>query len=73
MEIMSLLYKDRKDIVTSVEIKKQYGSNTLIFDFSADCGKFGTDEMLDGYTLTPERLLEILQSSEIITDEENYS
>jgi len=28
---------------------------------------------LDGYTLTPERLLEILQSSEIITDEENYS
>jgi hypothetical protein len=62
-----------KDIVTSVEIKKQYGSNTLTFDFSADCGKFGTDEMLDGYTLTPERLLEILQSSEIITDEENYS
>ena len=24
-------------------------------------------------TLTPKRLLEILQSSEIITDEENYS
>ena len=69
--IMSLLYKDIKDVITSVDIKEEDGKIT--FDFSADCGKFGTDEMLDGYTLTPERLLEILQSSEIITDEENYS
>jgi hypothetical protein len=29
--------------------------------------------MLDGYTLTPERLLEILQEREDITDEENDS
>ena len=68
---MSLLYKDRKDIITSVDIKQVDGK--VVLDFSADCGKFGTDEMLDGYTLTPKRLLEILQSSEIITDEENYS
>ena len=68
---MSLLYKDRKDVITSVDIKRVDGK--VVLDFSADCGKFGTDEMLDGYTLTPERLLEILQSSEIITDEENYS
>ena len=68
---MSLLYKDRKDVITSVAIKQVDGK--VVLDFSADCGKFGTDEMLDGYTLTPERLLEILQSSEIITDEENYS
>jgi hypothetical protein len=68
---MSLLYKDRKDVITSVDIKQVDGK--VVLDFSADCGKFGTDEMLDGYTLTPKRLLEILQSSEIITDEENYS
>ena len=68
---MSLLYKDRKDVITSVDIKQVDGK--VVLDFSADCGKFGTDEMLDGYTLTPKRLLEILESSEIITDEENYS
>ena len=68
---MSLLYKDRKDITTFVEIENVNGVVKL--EFSADCGKFGTDEMLDGYTLTPERLLEILQEREDITDEENDS
>jgi len=68
---MSLLYKDSKDVTTSVEIKQEVGK--IILDFSADCGKFGTDEMLDGYTLTPGRLLEILQSSDTITDNENDS
>ena len=68
---MSLLYKDRKDVITSVDIKQVDGK--VVLDFSADCGKFGTDEELDGYTLTAERLLMILQHSEIITDEENYS
>ena len=69
--IMSLLYKDIKDVITSVDIKEK--DRKIILDFSADCGKFGTDEMLDGYTLTPKRLLEILQSREDITDEENDS
>jgi hypothetical protein len=68
---MSLLYNDPKDIKTSCNIKQVDGK--IILDFSADCGKFGTDEMLDGFTLTPERLLEVLQSSKIITDDENYS
>lgn len=68
---MSLLYKDPKDIKISCDVSQVDGK--IILNFSADCGKFGTDEMLDGYTLTAERLLEILQSSEIITDEENYS
>ena len=68
---MSLLYKDKKDMTTVVSIENVNGVVKL--EFSADCGKFGTDEMLDGYTLTPERLLMILQHSEIITDEENYS
>jgi len=39
-------------------------------DFTSDCGKFGTDEMLDGYVLTPERLLQILQDRDDYTDDE---
>ena len=68
---MSLLYKDPKEVKTTCEIKQEDGK--IVIDFWADCGKFGTDEGLDGYTLTAERLLMILQHSEIITDEENYS
>ena len=68
---MSLLYKDKKDMTTVVSIENVNGVVKL--EFSADCGKFGTYEMLDGYTLTAERLLMILQHSEIITDEENYA
>ena len=69
---MSLLCKYKKDVITSLEIRHISG-NKVVLSFSADCGKFRTDEMLDRYTLTAERLLEVLQHSEIITDEENYS
>jgi hypothetical protein len=65
---MSLLYKDKKDMTTFVEIENVNGVVKL--EFSSDCGKFGTDEILDGYTLTPERLLEILQEHENYTDDE---
>lgn len=68
---MSLLYKKTEDIKTTVRYDKV--DDKIVLDFSADCGKFGTDEMLDGYTLTPERLLQILQEREDITDDENYS
>jgi len=68
---MSLLYKDSKDVTIEVCIALIEGK--IVLDFSSDCGKFGTDEMLDGYTLTPKRLLEILQDREDITDEENDS
>jgi hypothetical protein len=68
---MSLLYKDSKDVTIAVSLALIEGK--IVLDFSSDCGKFGTDEMLDGYTLTPERLLEILQEREDITDEENDS
>ena len=68
---MSLLYKDPKDIKISCDVSQVDGK--IILNFSADCGKFGTDEMLDGFTLTPERLLEVMQGSKIITDDENYS
>tara|TARA_R110002153_G_scaffold18092_3_gene63480 strand:+ start:561 stop:863 length:303 start_codon:yes stop_codon:yes gene_type:complete len=70
--MMSSLYKKQEDIATSVEIRHISGGK-VVLDFSADSGKFGTDEMLDGYTLTAERLLMVLQHSDIITDEENYS
>jgi len=68
---MSLLYKDEKDVTTTVHVGMREG--TIVLDFSADCGKFGTDEMLDGYTLTPQRLLQILQERKDITDTENDS
>ena len=47
---MSLLYKDSKDVTIGVCIALIEGK--IVLDFSSDCGKFGTDEMLDGYTLT---------------------
>ena len=65
---MSLLYKDPKDVKTTCEIKQEDGK--IVIDFWADCGKFGTDEMLDGYVLTSERLLQILQDRGDYTDDE---
>ena len=50
------------------DIKQE--NNKIVIDFSSDCGKFGTDEMLDGYVLTPERLLQILQDRDDYTDNE---
>jgi hypothetical protein len=65
---MSLLYKDPKDVKTTCEIKQEDGK--IVIGFWADCGKFWTDEMLDRYVLTPERLLQILQDRDDYTDEE---
>jgi hypothetical protein len=65
---MSLLYKDKKDMATFIEIENVNGVVKL--EFSSGCGKFGTDEILDSYTLAPERILEILQEYENYTDEE---
>jgi hypothetical protein len=67
---MSLLYKDKKDIITSLEILKRDSDDPIELTFSADCGKFGTDEILDRYTLTPNRLLQILQDRDDYTEEE---
>jgi hypothetical protein len=64
----NLLYKDPKDVKTTCEIKQEDGK--IFIDFLADCGKFGADEMLDGYVLTPERLLQILQDRDDYTDDE---
>lgn len=59
---MSLLYKDKKDVEYSVDIKQSKGNINLLF--SSDCGKFGTDEILDEHDLTVEQLLHILQESD---------
>lgn len=67
---MGLLYKNKKDVTTSVDFEF-VEDGKIRLEFSADCGKFGTDEMLDGYLLTPKRLLQILQEREDITDIEN--
>ena len=65
---MSLLYKSKKEQTLTCDIKQE--NNRIIIDFGSDCGKFGTYEMLDGYTLTAERLMQILQEREDITDDE---
>lgn len=65
---MSLLYKDPKDVKTTCEIKQEDGK--IVIHFWSDGGKFGAYEMLDGYVLTPERLLQILQDRDDYTDEE---
>jgi len=57
-----MIYKDILDQEVTVEIDKIDG--ILELDFYSDCGKFGTDELLDRYKLTPKRLLEILQNYE---------
>lgn len=65
---MGILYKDEKDVIISVEIKQIDGKIEL--DFTSDCGKFGTDENLAGYKLTPKRLLKILISRDDYSDDE---
>ena len=66
---MSLLYKPKEEQTVSVEFEFVENGKIQI-DFTSDCGKFGTDEMLAGYVLTPERLLQILQDRDDYTDDE---
>ena len=65
---MSLLYKPKEEQVTTCEIKQKDGK--IVLYFYSDCGKFGTDEMLDSYKLTPERLLQILQDRDDYSEDE---
>lgn len=58
---MGILYKESEEVVYEVEITQKDGNINLLF--SNDGGKFGTDEILDEYDLTPLQLLEILQAS----------
>ena len=49
----------------TVNIKQENGR--VVFEFYADCGKFGTEECLDYFDVTPEELLQILQRDEMNT------
>ena len=64
----SLIYKQKEQRKVTVEIKEE--DNKIILDFWSDCGKFGTDEPLDFYKLTPERLLSILQERNDYSEDE---
>jgi hypothetical protein len=55
---MSLLYKDPKDLITTVDIRQENGE--VVFDFFSDCGKHHTDEHIDEFRITPEMLLTLL-------------
>lgn len=65
---MSLLYKPKKDQTIELEFEV-LDDKSIILDFYSDCGKFGMDEALAGFKLTPERLLQILNEARL-TDEE---
>lgn len=66
----SLIYKDKADVTISADITQVDGKIEL--DFSSDCGKFGAQESLAGYKLTPQRLLNILNSVQDYTDDELF-
>lgn len=68
---MIFLYKDPKDVVVSAHITtRKTDQENIIIEFSSDCGKFGTDEILAGFKLSPSRLLDILHEREDVTDDE---
>jgi hypothetical protein len=57
---MSLLYKKESELKYSVDVKT-FPEGKVVLQFSADCGKFGTDETLDEYEFSVKELLSILQ------------
>ena len=59
---MSLLYKPKEEQTYSVDIEQKDGKVNMLF--WSDCGKFGTDEIMDEHNLTVEELLQILQNSD---------
>jgi len=56
---MGALYKESKEVKTSVKIEREGDIIKLLF--TSDCGKHGTDEILDSFELTAEEILEVLQ------------
>jgi hypothetical protein len=56
---MSFIYKRPEDVKYSVDIKQT--NDKVILSFSADCGKFGTDEQINEFELTVKELLSALQ------------
>jgi hypothetical protein len=56
---MSLLYKKQEDVKYFVDVKT-FPDGKIKLSFSADCGKFGTNEPIDKYEMTAKELLSIL-------------
>jgi hypothetical protein len=63
MVFMSLLYKKESELKYQVEVKTCLNGK-VVLKFSANCGKFGTDEILDVYEFTVKELLSILQKND---------
>jgi hypothetical protein len=66
---MSLLYKSKEKQTISVDVKT-FPDGKIELLFYSDCGKFGTDEILDSYKLKAERLLNILQERDDYSEDE---
>lgn len=64
---MSLLYKKPEEVKYQAIFTTI--NNNINIQFYSDCGKFGTDEMLDEYDVTPQQLLELFQNSDIETSD----
>lgn len=56
---MSFLYKKPEELNYKVYIKQ--ADDKVILSFSADCGKFGTDEQISEFEVTVRELLSALQ------------
>lgn len=67
---MSILYKDVNKIKTKVCFLDQQIEGEIKIKFVCDGGKHGCEEILDTYSLKPERLLKILQNYKDYKDEE---
>jgi hypothetical protein len=51
----------KKEIIISLKVSERKDGEPIELIFSANSGIFGTREIIDRYTLKPERLLQILQ------------
>ena len=58
---MSLLYKEAKDLKYYLEVRQE--EDKVVISFSADCGKFGTNEQLDEYILSVDNFLRLLEEA----------
>ena len=67
---MSILYLPKEQQTTTMYVKLSPEHKVLVIEFYSNCGKFGMEEILAGYTFTADRLLKILNEREDITDEE---
>ena len=66
---MGWIYKPKEEQTLTCEFGNT-DDGKIFITFKKDCGKFGADELIDMYTLTPDRLLEILQDRDDYKEEE---